>query len=209
MSDLHGLPSGDAPPPRGLGRAGLITAGLAGESDTVHILSGNVVQNGSGHWIYTAPSAGASNSFSFDVTDQYGDISAAATVTAALEVQTSPDGSTWTTVQTLPSASYATGVWTYFDLNPSITTQFVKIVLPGTPSWTLNQVQLGLANGQDILLGGINVDDYYNLPDKQMQGQQPNTQWIDRQLDTPIIKVWPTANPQAFYAGTVTARLRR
>ena len=28
MSDLHGLPTGDAPPPRGLGRAGLIAAGL-------------------------------------------------------------------------------------------------------------------------------------------------------------------------------------
>lgn len=28
MSDLHGLPTGDAPPPRGLGRAGVIAAGL-------------------------------------------------------------------------------------------------------------------------------------------------------------------------------------
>jgi len=30
MSELHGLPSGDAPPPRGLGRAGLIAAVLVG-----------------------------------------------------------------------------------------------------------------------------------------------------------------------------------
>ena len=132
-------------------------------------------------------------------------------VTAALQVQTSSDGVTWTTVQTLISTTFAPGVWSYFDLHPSITAQYVQIILPSvsTTTWTLNQLNFGLANGQDITNGPLNIDDYYNLPDKQYQGSQPNSCFIDRKLNYPVIKVWPCPNVSAFYNGTVTALVRR
>ena len=132
-------------------------------------------------------------------------------VTAALQVQTAPDGVTWTTVQTLTSSTFTPGVWTYFDLHPSIISQYVQIILPSATSttWTLNQLNFGLANGQDITNGPLNIDDYYNLPNKQYQGNQPNSCFVDRQLNYPVIKVWPCPNNYAFYNGTVTALVRR
>ena len=132
-------------------------------------------------------------------------------VTSALQVQTSPDGVTWTTVQTLTSTTFAPGAWAYFDLHPSITAQYVQIILPSSTSttWTLNQLNFGLANGQDITIGPLNIDDYYNLPNKKFQGNQPNSGFVDRKLNFPVIKVWPCPNMTAFYNGTITALVRR
>ena len=53
---------------------GLITKGLAGDIETVTATSGNLVKNAEGAWIYTAPASGTSDSFSYQVTDQLGDV---------------------------------------------------------------------------------------------------------------------------------------
>lgn len=132
-------------------------------------------------------------------------------VTAALQVQTSPDGAIWTTVNTLPSATYAPQTWTYYDLNPSVTAQYVQVILPSATSttWTLNQLNFGLANGQDIENGPLNIDDYYNLPDKLFQSDRPNSCYTDRKIAGPVLKIWPAPNATAFYNGTVTVLARR
>jgi hypothetical protein len=130
-------------------------------------------------------------------------------VTAALQLQTSVDGVTFTVAQTLPSATYTPGTWAYYDLETSITASYVALVLPVTGSWTLNQVQFGLANGQDIEIGPLNIDDYYNLPNKMFQSNQANSSYIDRQLKQPVIKLWPTPNVTGFYNGAVSALVRR
>lgn len=132
-----------------------------------------------------------------------------AAITAALNVQTSTDGITFTTVQTLPSATYAPLAWTYFDLDPSITTQYLRLQYVTGGSWTLNQLNFGLANGQDIELGPLSLDDYYNLPNKKFQSNQPNSVYIDRQNPVPILQIWPTPSLNAFYNGTVTTVLRQ
>jgi hypothetical protein len=130
-------------------------------------------------------------------------------LTAALQVQTSTDGVTFATAQTLASATYTPQQWTYFDLDPSITSQYLRIISPGAGSWTLNQLNYGLANGQDIEIGPLNIDDYYNLPNKQFQSDRPNSGYVDRQIAEPIIKIWPTPDTGAFYNGTVSALTRR
>ena len=130
-------------------------------------------------------------------------------VTASLQVQTSPDGVSFTTVQTLPSATYTPDAWTYFDLDPVVTSPFTALVLPGSGPWVLNQVQFGLANGQDIEIGPLNIDDYYNLPNKMFQSNQANSSYIDRQIAQPVIKLWPTVNVTGFYNGAVSALVRR
>ncbi len=156
-------------------------------------------------------------------------------LTAALQVQTAPDGQTWTTVQTLPSTTYYPQVWSYFDLAPVVTAPFVQLLLPsytpvldpyGNPvigpngqpvygpnpagsSMTLNQLNFGLAQGQDIELGALNQDDQFNLPDKQFQNPRPVSYWLDRKLVQPVLNVWPAPNQSAFYNGTVTALVRR
>ena len=138
-------------------------------------------------------------------------LGASSSITAALQVQTAPDGATWTTVQTLPNTTLVPGQWAYFDLSPSVTAQYVQVILPSAMSttWTLNQMNYGLANGQDIEIGPLNIDDYWNLPNKQFQSSQPNSAYTDRQLNGPVLKIWPTPNPTAFYNGTITALMRR
>lgn len=132
-----------------------------------------------------------------------------APITTSLLVLTSQDGVTFTTAATLPSATYTPGEWTYFDLVPSLMTPFVQIQYANAGNWTLNQLNLGLANGQDIEIGPLNIDDYYNLPNKQFQSGRANSAFLDRKIDQPVIKIWPTPNTEAFYNGTVSALMRR
>ena len=135
-------------------------------------------------------------------------------VTAALQLLGSTTGSNFTLIQTLPSTTFTPGVWSYFDLDPTISTPYLQILQSGSPSWILNQLNFVLANSSDIPLGNgggasLNIDDYYNLPDKHFQSGQPNSAYVRRLVDTPVIQIWPTPNLQAFYNGTPAALMRR
>ena len=130
-------------------------------------------------------------------------------VTTSLQVYTSPDSITWTLLKALDSATYTPGIWTYFDLNPPAMTQYVQVVYPTTGSWLINQMNFGLANGSDIMLGDLNIDDYYNLPNKKQQGDRAVSAFVDRKVNYPVLKIWQTLNPSGFYNGTVTALVRR
>jgi F5/8 type C domain-containing protein len=132
-----------------------------------------------------------------------------AAITTVLNVLVSDDGVTFTQAQALPSATYTPGQWTYFDLNPSLTAPYVQLQYTSAGNWALNQLNFGLANGQDIENGWLNIDDYYNLPNKQFQSDRANSAFLDRQLDQPVIKIWPTPNVEAFYNGTTSALVRR
>jgi hypothetical protein len=127
-----------------------------------------------------------------------------ATLTAALAVETSPDGVTWTLSQNLPSTTFTPGVWSYFDLAPSATAQFVRLRLPAG-NWALNQLNFGLASSSTTELGQLNRDDYFNLPDLFFRSDRPNSCYVDKPLGSPVIKIWPTLNIGAFYNGCVTA----
>ncbi len=131
-----------------------------------------------------------------------------ASLTAAIIVETSPDGVTWTVSQILPSTTYQPLAWGYFDMAPTLNAQYVRLRLP-VGTWTLNQINIGLANGFDVELGVLNMDDYYNLPNKQFQALRPNSCFVDRPIASPVIKIWPTVNQQGFYQGTVSALTKR
>jgi hypothetical protein len=131
------------------------------------------------------------------------------TSTVALQVYGSADGVTYALLQTLPSATYTPGTWVYFDLDPFLTLQYIQIVNPTSGSWTVNQFNLGLANGQDIEAGLLSIDDYYQLPNKQFSDDRVISVYIDRQVQTPVLKGWPTPNVNAFYNGTMSLLTRR
>lgn len=128
---------------------------------------------------------------------------------AAIEVLVSTDGVSWINVNTCPTTTLQAGQWAYFDLEPSITAQYVQIVWSTASSWVLNQVNFCLANSTQIEIGPANIDDYYDLPNKFFRSGMPNTSFVDRQMDAPVIKIWPTPNQQAFYGGTIVSLLRR
>ena len=132
-----------------------------------------------------------------------------APVTAALALVTSNDGATFATSQTLPSTTFTPGVWSYFALSPVVTAQYLRLQNPGSGSWTLNQLNFGLASSTDIELGLLSQQDYFNLPNKTFSGNQIVQCWVDRQLNVPILRSWPVPSQYAFYNGTMACFRRR
>lgn len=132
----------------------------------------------------------------------------AASATAAVQIQTSEDGVTYTTAQTLESTTFEVGKWSYFDLNPTLSVQYIKIVFP-TGTWALQQLNLCLANSTDVMNGPLNIDDYYNLPNRVFRSNRPNSAFMDRVLPLQTLKVWPVLNEQGFYNGVTTVLARR
>lgn len=121
----------------------------------------------------------------------------------------SVDGATWTVLADLPSTTFTPGVWNYVDLNPSPAAPFMQVAFGRVTSIALNQIQIGLPNGVDIPMGPLNIDDYYNLPNKLFRSPRPNSMYQDRLLEVPVLKIWPALSTEGFYAGVPTALTRR
>jgi hypothetical protein len=117
---------------------------------------------------------------------------AAASVPLVLE--RSDDNVIWETVQTeTPSAT--AGQWTWFDLESSVASRYFRV---RATSGTLGFSQIYLGNTPtEIPLARMNRDDYTNLPNKSFQSNRPLQYWFDRQVQQPIMHLWPVPNEQA------------
>jgi hypothetical protein len=111
-----------------------------------------------------------------------------------ISLQRSDDGVTWTTVQTeTPTAS--AGEWTWFDLESSVAARYFRVL---ATSGTLGFSRIYLGNmPTEIPLARINRDDYTNLPNKSFQSNRPLQYWFDRQVNQPIMHLWPVPNDEA------------
>jgi len=127
----------------------------------------------------------------------------AAAVPIALE--RSDDGVTWFTIQTETPTATA-GQWTWFDLESSIATPYFRV---RATSGTLSFSQIYLANTPtEIPLARMNRDDYTNLPNKAFQSNRPLQYWFDRQVNNPIMHMWPVPNLAATVCQIVVWRQR-
>jgi hypothetical protein len=116
----------------------------------------------------------------------------AAAVPIALE--RSDDNVTWTTVQTETPTATA-GQWTWFDLESSVATEYFRV---RATSGTLSFSQIYLANTPtEIPLARLNRDDYTSLPNKTFQSNRPLQFWFDRQVQQPVMHLWPVPNEEA------------
>jgi hypothetical protein len=127
----------------------------------------------------------------------------AAAVPIALE--RSDDGIVWDTIQTeTPTAS--AGEWTWFDLDSSVAARYFRV---RATSGTLSFSQIYLANTPtEIPLARMNRDDYTNLPNKAFQSNRPLQYWFDRQVNNPIMHMWPVPNLAATVCQIVVWRQR-
>ena len=127
----------------------------------------------------------------------------AAAVPVALE--RSDDNVTWTTIQTeTPTAS--AGEWTWYDLDSSVAARYFRV---RATTGTLSFSQIYLANTPtEIPLARMNRDDYTNLPNKAFQSNRPLQYWFDRQVNNPIMHMWPVPNEAATVAQIVVWRQR-
>jgi hypothetical protein len=127
----------------------------------------------------------------------------AAAVPIALE--RSDDGIVWVTIQTETPTATA-GQWTWFDLDSSVAAPYFRV---RATSGTLSFSQIYLANTPtEIPLARMNRDDYTNLPNKAFQNNRPLQYWFDRQVNNPIMHMWPVPNEAATVCQIVVWRQR-
>lgn len=116
----------------------------------------------------------------------------AAAVPVALE--RSEDNVTWTTIQTETTTATA-GQWTWFDLESSVATEYFRV---RATTGTLSFSEIYLANTPtEIPLARLNRDDYTSLPNKTFQSNRPLQFWFDRQVQQPVMHLWPVPNEEA------------
>ena len=127
----------------------------------------------------------------------------AAAVPIALE--RSDDGVIWDVIQTETPTATA-GQWTWFDLDSSVAARYFRV---RATSGTLGFSQIYLANTPtEIPLARMNRDDYTNLPNKAFQSNRPLQYWFDRQVNNPIMHMWPVPNLAATVCQIVVWRQR-
>jgi len=127
----------------------------------------------------------------------------AASVPIVLE--RSDDGAIWYEIQTeTPTAS--AGEWTWYDLDSSVAARYFRV---RATTGTLGFSQIYLANTPtEIPLARMNRDDYTNLPNKAFQSNRPLQYWFDRQVNNPIMHMWPVPNEAATVCQIVVWRQR-
>jgi hypothetical protein len=113
---------------------------------------------------------------------------------APLIFERSDDGIVWVAADTqTPQA--AAGEWTWFDLPSVVAAQFFRV---RATAGTLDTSKIFLGNTPtEIPLARLNRDDYVNLPNKQFLSNRPLQFWYDRQVNQPIMRLWPVPNSAA------------
>jgi hypothetical protein len=122
-----------------------------------------------------------------------------------LSLERSDDNITWTVIQTEDPSAVA-GEWTWFDLDSSLAAYYFRVrAVSGTLSF--DQIYLGNMP-TEIPLARMNRDDYTNLPNKSFQSNRPLQYWFDRQVNQPVMHMWPVPNVAATVYQIVLWRQR-
>lgn len=122
-----------------------------------------------------------------------------------IALERSEDGLVWDTVQTeTPTAS--AGDWTWFDLESSIAAPYFR-VLATSGSLGFSRIYLG-NTPTEIPLARLSRDDYTNLPNKSFQSNRPLQFWFDRQVQRPVMHLWPVPDAGAEIYQVVLWRQR-
>lgn len=118
----------------------------------------------------------------------------------AYALETSSDGATWTTVATESNPNTSANDVTWVDIQGSLATLYFRV---RAVTGTLNQAQVLLSNTpNEIPMARLNRDDYVNLPNKAFEGR-PLQFWCDRQLNNPVMYLWPVPSAQFVTAQVV------
>jgi len=121
-----------------------------------------------------------------------------ASVPYALE--TSSDGVVWVTLATEDNPNATAGIVTWADVQGSVPATYFRV---RATTGVLNQAQVLLANmPNEIPMARLNRDDYVNLPNKTFEGR-PLQFWCDRQLNNPVMYLWPVPSAQFITAQVV------
>ena len=113
--------------------------------------------------------------------------------TYSLDYEVSNDGVNWTLWESFPDTTLVDFQWAYFTINATQEFNFYRLKNRNTTStYSLRAVQFAQSQ-QVIPLARLNIDDYWNLPNKQFQSDRSLQYWFDRQID-PKMYLWPVPN---------------
>lgn len=122
-----------------------------------------------------------------------------------LALERSDDNVVWEVIQTETPAAVARE-WTWFDLDTSVATRYFRV---RATSGTLGFDRIYLSNTPtEIPLSRMSRDQYTNLPNKAFQSNRPLQFWFDRQVQRPIMHLWPVPNAAAEVSQIVLWRQR-
>lgn len=112
-------------------------------------------------------------------------------------VEMSNDGVTWTAVDTMESTNdpdEVAGEWSWVDTEVPESADYFRVRVT---SGTLSASEVYFGNTpNEIPIARLNRDDYTALPNKSFLGR-PLQFWFDRQINQPIMRLWPVPNATA------------
>jgi hypothetical protein len=107
----------------------------------------------------------------------------------------SNDGTTWNTLYDPGVATWQSGQWLWYDIEPGVNVQYYR--MRETAGGTLNVAEFYVGNNStEITMARLNRDDYTNLPNKNFTADQPFQFWFNRTIPVPTVTLWPVpSNP--------------
>jgi predicted small secreted protein len=125
-------------------------------------------------------------------------------VSAPLSFSVSNDGITWTVVDTVTPTAVA-GEITWFDIFPALAYAYFKIT---ATSGVLSYTTITLGNTpNEIPFGALNRDSYVAQANQIFAGR-PTTYWFQRDINQPVMHLWPAPNQAAELAQLIVWRHR-
>jgi len=128
------------------------------------------------------------------------------TLTLAPVFEYSSDGSTWATLYTPTAGSFTDGTWAWYDIPAPQTVQYYRVRETGGATMALREFYLG-NTPIELPMSRLNIDDWSALPNKSTTGK-PLQFWIDRQLNYPVMNVWPVPDYTFEFSQVVATRHR-
>jgi hypothetical protein len=122
-----------------------------------------------------------------------------------LTFSVSNDNLTWTVVDTVTPSATA-GQITWFDIYPAIAYQYFKIT---ATSGTLSYSLITLGNTPSEIPFGVLNRDSYVAQSNQIFAGRPTTYWFQRDINQPILHLWPAPNLAAEGAQLIVWRHRQ
>ena len=105
-------------------------------------------------------------------------------------LETSTDGTTWTTLVDTGSTVWVDNEWLWYDIEPGLSVQYYRMRETGGNVLAVREFYVG-NNSTEIPMARLNRDDYTSLPNKNSTANQPFQFWFNRTIPRAQITLWP------------------
>lgn len=109
--------------------------------------------------------------------------------TLTLVWEYSSDGVNWTQAAAWEKADYTDKKWVCADI-PIVNTSYFRVRETGNGTINVRAVTMAFSNNETPL-GRVNIDMYTGLNNKSSPARQPLQFWFDRQINAPVLTLWP------------------